>query len=155
MRIPSTLTIFGHLVLTVTTPVYITHCINLFPPPPNPGCTPVHARNAPPEIIAETNRQHRIRREDYALYHKTDSDLKGILLQAVSPIFVRAIKHPTLGFGNQTTLDIITHLWNNYGVIDDDMLADNLVELAAPWAPPTPIETLIARIIECCTFART
>ena len=155
MSIPSTLTTFGHLVLTVTTPVYITHCMNLFPPPLNLGLTPVHARNAPPETIAETNRQHRILREDYALYHKTDNDLKGILLQAVPPIFVQAIKHPTLGFGNQTTLAILTHLWDNYGVIDDDMLADNLVALAAHWAPPTPIEAIIARITDYRAFART
>ena len=52
------------------------------------------------------------------------------------------------GFGNQTTLAILTHLCDNFGVIDDDMLADNLVALAAPWAHPTPIKTLIAHITE-------
>ena len=43
----------------------------------------------------------------------------------------------------------------DYGIIDDDMLAANLVELADPWAPPTPIKTLITRITDCRAFART
>ena len=49
----------------------------------------------------------------------------------------------------------VTHLWDNYGIIDDDMLADNLIALAAHWESPIPIETIIARITDCPAFART
>ena len=66
---------------------------------------------------------------------------------------MKALKHATLGYGTSTTLQLLTHLWTTYGVVDDDMLAANLVTIATPWAPPTPIETFISQITDCMAIA--
>ena len=91
MIIPSTKTTFGYLGLVVIDVVFITHDTNGFNAPFNPGLNIDHARGAGAEAITETNRQHRILPEDYALYHKVDSGLKGILLAAVPLIYVQTL----------------------------------------------------------------
>ena len=45
------------------------------------------------------------------------------------------------------------HLWETYGLIDDDQLAANLEKIKTPWAPPTPIEILFTQLKICQAFS--
>ena len=58
-----------------------------------------------------------------------DKVLRKLLIDTVPEIYLDAIKHDTLGFGRCTSLDILDHLWDTYGVIDDDQLAVNLEKI--------------------------
>ena len=58
-----------------------------------------------------------------------------------------------MGFRDTTTLVLLTHLWINYGGIDDVMLADNLKRIKTPWSPLTPIEKLFYQLKTCMSFA--
>ena len=154
MSVPSAISTKGHLVLTQSAFDYRTSDPGVnFAPPPNPGLNPTHQRGASAEEIRERNRQHPLLRQDHANYQTCERCLKTLLLDAVPAIFLEEQRNETLGFGDKTTLVLLTHLWSTYGEIDDDMLAENLERIKSPWSPPTPIETLYRQIKTCMTFA--
>ena len=155
MSVPSTTsTGYGHLVLTVPPEEYAVVDPTDFPPPANPGLVPTYARNASAEAIAETNSQHKLEREDFSLYWQVERELRASLVIALPHLFIEALYDETLGWGNTTTLQLLTHLHSTYGGIDEDMLADNLERIKSPWSPPTPIDVLFAQIKSCRRFAQ-
>ena len=144
---------YGHLVLTVTPATYAGYGANAFPAPANPGLNPVIAANPTGPQISEANRVHLLQRSHYDTYHAADKSLRKLVLDAVPNIYLDAVKHDTLGFGQCTTLVLMDHLWDTYGFIDDDQLAANLEKIKAPWAPPTPIENLFTQLKDCQAFS--
>jgi hypothetical protein len=103
--------------------------------PPNPGPMPIAA-------TAAQAREHEQNTYQFKLYHSTDLSLKKILIAAVDELYLRAIQHPQQGFANVTTSTILTHLWDTYGEIIDKDIDNNLVTMATPWQPTSPIGTL-------------
>ena len=155
MSVPSTTsTGYGHLVLTAPPPEYAIRDATLFPAPTNPGLNPVHQRNVSAEELAETNRQHRLLREYFSLYYTLERALKTLLVAAVPHLFIADLHDEALGWGNTTTLQLLTHLHTTYRGIDEDMLAENLERIKTPWSPPTPIDTLFLQIKSCMRFAQ-
>ena len=129
---------YGHLVLTVIPSTYASYGANAFTSPVNPGLNPTYEATATSDTIRETNHRHIICRVHYETYHIADKVLRKILLDAVPEIYLEAIKYNTLGFGRCTALDILDHLWDTYGVIDDNQLSVNLEVIKNPWQPPPP-----------------
>ena len=58
-----------------------------------------------------------------------------------------------MGYTNVSISDILTHLQDSYGVITQDDLTKNTLELDPNWDPETPIETVMAKAIQCQRFA--
>ena len=155
MSVPSTTSAgYGHLILTAPPLEYIILDPNPFLCPANPGLNPSHARNASEEEISETNRQHRLLIEEFKLYYSLERALRTLLIEAVPHLYIAELHDVALGWGNITTLQLLTHLHDTYGGIDDDMLAANLERIKTPWSPPTPIDTLFIQLKSCMTFAK-
>ena len=81
-----------------------------------------------------------------------DKALRKLLLDTVPEIYLDFIKHDTLGFGRCTSLDILDHLWDIYGVIDDDQLVVNLEMIKKHWQSPTSIKKLFTQLKTCQAF---
>ena len=66
----TTITTFGHLMLTVTPATYASYGANVFPVPNNPGLNPTIEQNNPTsQQIAEASHHHLLLRFHYNTYH--------------------------------------------------------------------------------------
>ena len=71
-------------------------------------------------------------RNHYDTYHDTDRALHKLLLDVIPVIYFKSIKHDALDFGQCTSLNIMDHIWDTYGVIDAEQLAVNLDNIKVP-----------------------
>lgn len=143
----------GHLTLLVQPANYLLLAGVAFVPPPNPGPVPIHPAAATAAQIAELNRQFTANQLEYRTYLNVEQTLKSMLLQAVLPTFLSILRDPELGFAQVTTIALLTHLRDTYGVIDADALAANELSLEREWSPDDPIEDLWSHILECQRFS--
>jgi hypothetical protein len=138
--------IHGHLVLTMAPADFLLETNIPFVIPPMPPHDPTHAPGATAAQITETNRMHTAARAEYVTYHETDNALRALLINAVPHKYIEAIAHPTLLFGNTTTLQLLTHLWATYGTINYVDLMDNVERMQAPWNPEEGIDALFTQL---------
>jgi hypothetical protein len=111
----------GHLALTVDANDYVERSLNNkpFEPPTAPPAFPSHSESASDAQIAETNRQHKAKKEEFILFHNTDTALRNLLIAAVPPIFLADQRDPMTGFGNKTVLQLLTYLHTTFGSISE------------------------------------
>ena len=82
-----------------------------------------------------------------------DSQLKKMILEAVDDVYTASLADEMHGYATVTTQELITHLVDTYGAIDEDALADNLALMEEVWDPKNPIETIFNRAHNCRLFA--
>ena len=81
-------------------------------------------------MIWEKKRQHLKLRSMHNTYQAANNALHQLLLWAILLIYLEAIKGDALGFfGRCTALQIIDQLWEIYGVVNDNQLAENLEKI--------------------------
>lgn len=143
----------GHIVLVTSPADFITLTTSAANPagvihaaPNNPG--PVL-----PAFTAALYRTWEADTKTFETYYNTDLALKKQLIAAVPNMYIKAIEHNIYGFALVTTLQILTHLWANYGKIRPADLDINIKKLQTPWFPPTPIEDLFAQMDASIKFA--
>ena len=73
-------------------------------------------------------------------YDACDRALKQLLLGAVDDIFVNLLSNSHVGYANTTTLQLLTHLYDNYGKITDIDLRKNQEPMVEPINLNLPIE---------------
>jgi hypothetical protein len=145
--------VHGHLALTIAPAEYLLLTGVAFLPPVNPPAQPEHPAQATAAQISEINRLHTSAQATFRTYYETDKALRNQLILATPPAYVRSLYDDTLGFGNVTCLQLLLHLWHNYGRITQAELDANLLRMAAAWNPPTPIEVLFAQLEDGVRFA--
>ena len=143
----------GHIVLVTTPAAFVTLTTSAANPlgvvhdaPGNPG----------PLLAAFTGAQHRAweaETKNFERYYNTDNALKKLLIAAIPNMYLKAMEDNTFGFARVTTLELLTHLWANYGRIRPSDLDENIQKLHTPWFPPTPIEDLFAQMDASIKFA--
>jgi hypothetical protein len=109
------------------------------PLPPTPL---LHAAGATGPQISKAVRLHKELLDKFQLYHNIDKALRNQLITATPAVFLQAIKDPTLGFGQRTCLDLLSHLRSTYGEITPEELDQITIRMSAAWHPPTAIEDL-------------
>jgi hypothetical protein len=144
----------GHLALTLSDEDYLFETGVVFAKPPNPPPTPVLPPTPTTAQITEANRQNTAAKELFQTYHAVDKALRNQILAAVPEVYVRALRHTITGYGNVTSLRLLTHLWDKYGKITQSELDSNEARMNQPWNPPTPIETLFKQLEDGLDFAR-
>jgi hypothetical protein len=55
---------------------------------------------------------------------------------------------------NVTALELLTHLWSEYGTISSAQLDDNKKSMRKAWSPPMSFETLLERLEYGMTFSK-
>lgn len=66
-------------------------------------------------------------------YHAANKALYIQLVEAILPVYIEAIIHDILGFGQTASLQIMDHTWDTYGIIDDEQPAEKLETIQTPW----------------------
>ena len=146
MSVPTNESILGHLALTMNSTAYLQKATTAFPVPTNPGSGPTMARTATDAVIKQAHFEYKTKKAEYDIYNATDRALKTQLIKAVPDMFFNILKDDDIGYASVTTLEILTHLWDTYGSIDDDQLAANIARMNTPWSPPTPIDKLFTQL---------
>jgi hypothetical protein len=127
----------------------INHLSPLQPPPAFPS----HSESASDAQIAETNRQHKAKKEEFILFHNADTALRNLLIAAVPPILLADQRNPMTGFGNKTVLELLTYLHTTFGSISEKKLELNTAQMQLQWNPPTAIEALFLQLENGVSFA--
>jgi hypothetical protein len=96
----------SHLALTIDENDYVERSLGNKPflPPTAHPAFPIHSETASDAQIAETNRQHKAKKEEFILFHNADTALRNLLIAAAPPIFLADQRDPMTGFGNKTIL---------------------------------------------------
>jgi hypothetical protein len=141
----------GHLALVMTDAEYLALTQVAFDIPLHPGPTPAPGATGP--IITENNRRYAAAIVDFELYHKTDRELKALLLQAVPLPFIQQLRNIRFGFSQVLTADILEHLDITYGTVTSDDLKANINNMDAPWSGDRPLEDLWTQISEAVQYA--
>lgn len=121
--------------------------------PVDPGAGPVHANNATAAQITETSRLFTIEREQYRTYCEFQVILVSMITNCCPEKYLTALKHPITKFRQCTPLQLLDHLWIEYGTITSNDLTMNYAQMTAQWNPPTPIEDLFLQLREGQLFA--
>jgi hypothetical protein len=132
-----------HLALTIDAADYIKRSIGImsFVPPTAPPTVPTHLTTASDAQIAETNRQHKVQKEEFILFHNSDTALHNLLIAAVPPIFFTDQRDPMTGFGNKTVLQLLTHLHTTFGRISEKELEHKTARMQMQRNPQRPNQT--------------
>jgi hypothetical protein len=89
------------------------------------------------------------------LYWSTEAALKNQLVSAVPRKYLADRYDRSRGFSLVTTLQLLTHLWANYGKIDLMAISKNHIALLTPfWHPPAAIQDLFTVLDDRIDFAR-
>ena len=143
----------GLLYLTVKPEIYNTLSNVQFDPPTNPGPSVTYPENATQYQIKAADKQHELDTKLFVQYDACDRALKQLLLGAVDDIFVNALHNPHVGYANVTTLELITHLYDNYGKISDHDLQKNQETMKEEIDLNLPIENFFRRVEDCVDYA--
>jgi hypothetical protein len=81
----------GHIALAIDANDYVKCSIGNKPflPPTAPPAVPTHLTTASDAQIAETNRQHKVQKEEFILFHNANMALRNLLIAAVPSNFSR------------------------------------------------------------------
>ena len=103
--------------------------------------------------LAEALRIYELQVQNYNLTTNATTQLKNLIINAVPETYIDTLKDPITMFSSVSPLDLLTHLWEEYGTITSDDLSDNYNKMTAPWHPPTPIENLFGQLKKGQEFA--
>jgi hypothetical protein len=131
----------GHLALTIDENDYVERSLGNKPflPPIAPPTFLIHSETSSDAQIAETNRQHKSRKEEFILFHNANTALRNLLIAAVPPIFLADQRNPMTGLGSKTVLQLLTYLHTTFGSISEKELEQNTARMQLQWNPPTTI----------------
>ena len=79
--------------------------------------------------------------------------LKRQLINAVEPIYIRALKTQHIGYGNRSLTELFNHLMTSYGSITPTELEHNMNQLKEQWDPNQPFEMLIDKVERAVDYA--
>ena len=65
---------------------------------------------------------------------------------AVQPVFLFPLVEQLMGFGQVTTLQMLQHLLNSYGEIDEIYIKENVVKMMGTYDPAEPLAQLIQQL---------
>lgn len=136
----------GHLGLVLQATLYTTVLGQQFVEPPNPGITPNIPAGSTNAQIGVLTRQFNAETKVYLEYKRTDAALKQQLLEAIGEVYVESLRNIHTGYTTVTTLQLLTHLYTNYGQISAMDLDENEKRMKAKYDPNDPIDKLFKQI---------
>ena len=92
--------------------------------------------------------------EIYNIHNTVKNALRNQILHSVENKYITDLEDPSAQFLLVNTLEILNHLWDNFGEIDESDLRENEVKMKTPWNPPTPIQDLFKQIKNGQDFAK-
>lgn len=98
----------------------------------------------------------RIYNEELTEYRKfilTETALRNMIINATDDQYINALKDRRTLYTTVSPLELLKHLVDEYGEIEDEDRTANEERMKASWNPPEPIETLFTQLKEGQAFA--
>lgn len=144
----------GHMVLTMQPDIYLATTNNVVHEAPvYPGSRAALLPGMSAILANITSTEFKDNLHAFDLYHDTDKILVKQLIAATPDEHIFALHDEHAGYGNITTLQMLTHLWTTYGLITREELKANLARLNEPWHPTTSIVVFFKQVQKAATFA--
>ena len=117
-----------------------------FVKPVNPGVL-VLADPAPSVAVIGTLTRHQTENMHvFDDYHSVDKACKNVIFTLIPEAYFRSFKKKYTGYANVKCLDIISHLWNTYRVLQDREVQENDVRMKKPISAETLFEDFVEKI---------
>jgi hypothetical protein len=114
-----------------------------FNAPENPPVEPVIGPNATSAQIGEAVRLHSEQRRVFSEHANVQHALKRQIEEAIDEIYLVGIVNPTTGLANVTVSELLSHLMDTYGHINDLDIKANTEEMTKDWDQNTPVQIII------------
>jgi hypothetical protein len=153
----------GHLDVVTSDERYLAITTKMHSLPANPGPDPAlpvrMATCESPHTAGEFAKARRVHARNLLAFctcATIKSLLKRQLLQAeaVPSTFLFETMDIELGYAQVSTLDLLEHLYLNYGSVTADELSTNMDNLSRQWDADQQLEDLRAQITRCAAFAK-
>ena len=111
----------GYLVLMAQPAVFNSHRGTDFFTPRNPGIHLVMPEPAPTAaILSELVRTHKHEVRLFNKYHTVDRACKKVISKLIPEKFYKLLSNSIIGFTKSTSLEILTHLINEYAELEEE-----------------------------------
>jgi hypothetical protein len=145
--------LLGFLGVTVTPAVYDTLSNAPFVVPANPGVAPVFPAGATGPQIANIRIIFAEALRSFKKYNDVSNAISALIISAVDPVYLAALRLPYVGFGTRTPLQLLAHLYANYAKITPADLDANDRQMKKACDVNQPIEVLYKQIDDAVEFA--
>ena len=143
----------GHLGLMLGPATYLAITGHNYAIPADPGAQPVIPAGTTRHATDTLVREHATDLRTYQESMRTDQALKQLILDAFDDKYLRGLRNRHTGYSAHTALQLIQHLYTNYGVITQLDLNENENRMKAPYDPAQPIEVLFDQIETAMEYA--
>jgi hypothetical protein len=89
----------------------------------------------------------------YRTYHNVYQAIKKLIIESFDDTYLNVLSDEIVGYGNFTSLQLLTHLLTYYAMIAPTELTHNYKCLNTPYDPNQPIKTLFQKIQDDRAFA--
>ena len=93
-------------------------------------------------------------KEIHTTFKLTCDALKEQIIASVDDQYINVLEANIIGYTNVTPLQLLEHLWKNYGKTQENDLSANETMMKTAWHPPTPIEELYKQLRNRQKFAK-
>jgi hypothetical protein len=145
--------LLGYLGVTVTTAIFNTLSNTPFVIPPNPGVAPVFPADATGPQITNIRQEFREQFAAFKMYVDVCNAISALIIDAIDPVYLAALRLPYVGIGTRTPLEILAHLYTNYANITPSDLEQNGLAMQQPCDVNQPIEIFYKQIEDAMEFA--
>ena len=136
----------GYLVLTSQPESFLIASPTSFVKPVNPGVL-VLGDPAPSEaVIGSLTFQHTEYTRVFNEYHSVDRACKKVLCTLIPEAYFQSFKSKYTGYANVQCLEILSHLWITYGVLQDYKVQENDVKMKKSISAETLFEEFVEKI---------
>ena len=161
MAITSPLDPLGHLGIVVSSAEYttISPTDDVYSEPKKPSSKPTdpsRTRSSTENTfdVHEAIRVWKDEVEIFNIHNTVKNALRNQILNSVDVKYITDLEDPSTQFLLVSPLQILNHLWTNFGEIDESDLRENEVRMKAAWNPPTPIQDLFKQMKTGQDFAK-
>ena len=98
-------------------------------------------------------KNHKTKLREWQETTRTDQVLQQQLITAFDEKYIRGLRNMHTGYVGVTTLQMLTHLYDNYGNITAVDIENNDEEMRTPYNHALPIESLFHQIEVAVKFA--
>ena len=112
----------------------------------NPGTRPSYTTGILVEMAAKILCQHKVNQVSFQTMHNTNLALTKQIISAFGGLYLKGSKRRHVKLLKLPFLDIIQHLYENYGTINQVGIDDNDNEMSEHYDPTLPIEVMFDKI---------
>ena len=142
----------GLLGLTLSPATYLQLTGHNFVRPINPGTVPVNVVGTAAQM-AEIVRQHKEELRVYRQVENTELALKSQIIDTFDDTYFRGLRGRHTGFFGITYLQMVAHLYDNYGIITALDIIENEKRMDKPYDPSEAIESYFDQVEDAVEFA--